>query len=109
MVKCPGNVVKGADHRKVHRLMTSLQAIMKSTTNVTFGSNPFRLVAEKINKNERKSTAEILNVLQAKEPEEFWKTIGGELNVDITVSECKGELTGTLFFLVHNTIYGYIF
>ena len=50
---------------------------------VPFG---FRLVAEKMNKNERKSTAEILNALQGKEPDEFWQTMGENPKMDIVVS-----------------------
>ena len=35
-------------------------------------------MAEKVNKNERKSTAEIENVAQGKEPTLFWKLLGSE-------------------------------
>ena len=38
----------------------------------------YRLVAEKINKNERKSKAEIENVTQGKEPVLFWELLGME-------------------------------
>ncbi|XP_074648106.1 protein flightless-1 homolog isoform X2 [Tubulanus polymorphus] len=37
-----------------------------------------RLVAEKINKNERKSQAKIFMEFQGKESDEFWQTLGGQ-------------------------------
>lgn len=47
----------------------------------------FRLIAEKINKNERKGTAEIMQFAQNKESAEFWKLIGGPPeSMEVTVS-----------------------
>lgn len=37
-----------------------------------------RLFAEKINKNERKSKAEITSLMQNSEPPEFWEALGGQ-------------------------------
>jgi len=37
-----------------------------------------RLFAEKINKNERKSKAEITTLMQNHEPPEFWEELGGQ-------------------------------
>lgn len=38
----------------------------------------FRLMAEKMNKNERKNKAELLNELLDEETPEFWKAVGVE-------------------------------
>ena len=39
--------------------------------------NTSRLIAEKINKNERKGAADIIQCPQGAETPEFWKLIGG--------------------------------
>jgi hypothetical protein len=39
----------------------------------------YRLVAEKLNKDERKSLAEVINVLQTEENKDFWDVIGDVL------------------------------
>ncbi|XP_007910122.1 protein flightless-1 homolog [Callorhinchus milii] len=41
-------------------------------------STKARLFAEKINKNERKGNAEILQLMQRQEPPEFWESLGGQ-------------------------------
>lgn len=38
----------------------------------------FRLFAEKINKNERKSKADITTLMQNQEPPGFWEALGGQ-------------------------------
>lgn len=38
----------------------------------------YRLFAEKMNKNERKSKAEITTLMQNHEPPEFWEILGGQ-------------------------------
>jgi len=45
-----------------------------------------RLIAEKMNKNERKSTSEILTVPQGGEEAEFWQLFGGAPDFDIKES-----------------------
>ncbi|XP_035825487.1 protein flightless-1 homolog isoform X3 [Aplysia californica] len=46
-----------------------------------------RLIAEKINKNERKGSAEIFQFAQGKETGEFWRLIGGPpVNLEVTIS-----------------------
>jgi hypothetical protein len=39
----------------------------------------YRLVAEKLNKDERKGLAEVINVLQTEENKDFWDAIGDVL------------------------------
>ncbi|GFS01023.1 protein flightless-1 homolog [Elysia marginata] len=47
-----------------------------------------RLIAEKINKNERKGTADIIQFAQNKETAEFWKQIGGPPeSMEVTTSK----------------------
>ena len=49
----------------------------------------FRLVAERINKHERKGRAEIIMYMQNQETPEFWKTMNGApKDFLITVSNC---------------------
>lgn len=38
-----------------------------------------RLIAEKINKNERKNLAEIINIICGLEPDDFWEKLGSKL------------------------------
>ena len=46
-----------------------------------------RLIGEKVNKNERKGTAEIIQFGQGKETAEFWTLIGGPpVSMEVTVS-----------------------
>lgn len=50
----------------------------------------YRLIAEKINKNERKGNAEIFLEPQNQETADFWKLIGGppaNLNIKVRKSE----------------------
>ena len=50
-----------------------------------------RLIAEKINKNERKSKAEITVMPQGQETAEFWKFVGGPpVNLEVKVSGQQG-------------------
>ena len=50
-----------------------------------------RLIAEKINKNERKSSAEITVMPQGQETAEFWKFVGGPpVNMEVKVSVQQG-------------------
>lgn len=48
----------------------------------------YRLIAEKINKNERKNKAEISMETQGGESSEFWKSLGETPTAFIGVSSC---------------------
>ena len=49
-------------------------------------------MAEKINKNERKNLAEIINVPQRQEPQEVWDLLGSKLEGDPKVNTHIGCL-----------------
>ncbi len=54
------------------------EAVQTQANRAPFPCSCCRLVAEKINKNERKGLAEVENVTQAKEPSLFWKLLDCE-------------------------------
>ncbi|XP_070778826.1 protein flightless-1 homolog isoform X2 [Enoplosus armatus] len=67
------------DPRFVFLLDTGLEIFIWRGANATLsGTTKARLFAEKINKNERKSKAEITTLMQNQEPPEFWEVLGGQ-------------------------------
>uniref|UniRef100_A0A672N7H5 Protein flightless-1 homolog n=1 Tax=Sinocyclocheilus grahami TaxID=75366 RepID=A0A672N7H5_SINGR len=67
------------DPRFVFLLDTGLEIFVWRGGNATLGgTTKARLFAEKINKNERKSKAEITTLMQNHEPPEFWEVLGGQ-------------------------------
>ncbi|XP_069761367.1 protein flightless-1 homolog [Narcine bancroftii] len=52
--------------------------IWKGSQATLSASTKARLFAEKINKNERKGNAEIVQLMQSQETPEFWETLGGQ-------------------------------
>uniref|UniRef100_A0A8C4DR06 Protein flightless-1 homolog n=1 Tax=Dicentrarchus labrax TaxID=13489 RepID=A0A8C4DR06_DICLA len=67
------------DPRYVFLLDTGLEIFVWRGANATLsGTTKARLFAEKINKNERKSKAEITTLMQNQEPPGFWEVLGGQ-------------------------------
>ncbi|CAL8265181.1 protein flightless-1 homolog [Gadus morhua] len=67
------------DPRFVFLLDTGLEIFVWRGSNATLsGTTKARLFAEKINKNERKSKAEITTLGQSQEPAGFWEALGGQ-------------------------------
>ncbi|KAJ3600913.1 hypothetical protein NHX12_031886 [Muraenolepis orangiensis] len=67
------------DPRFVFLLDTGLDIFVWRGANATLsGTTKARLFAEKINKNERKSKAEISTLAQSQEPPGFWEALGGQ-------------------------------
>uniref|UniRef100_A0A673INB6 Protein flightless-1 homolog n=1 Tax=Sinocyclocheilus rhinocerous TaxID=307959 RepID=A0A673INB6_9TELE len=67
------------DPRFVFLLDAGLEIFVWRGGNATLGgTTKARLFAEKINKNERKSKAEITTLMQNHEPPEFWEVLGGQ-------------------------------
>ena len=54
-------------------------------TGLPFSLSYDRLIAEKVNKNERKNKSDIIQVAQAQDEKGFWKLIGGEPTNTISV------------------------
>uniref|UniRef100_A0A8C2Q0V7 FLII actin remodeling protein n=1 Tax=Cyprinus carpio TaxID=7962 RepID=A0A8C2Q0V7_CYPCA len=67
------------DPRFVFLVDTGLEIYIWRGGNATLASTTkARLFAEKINKNERKSKAEITTLMHNQEPPEFWEILGGQ-------------------------------
>lgn len=67
------------DPRYVFLLDNGLEIFIWRGANATLsGTTKARLFAEKINKNERKSKAEIITLMQTQEPPTFWEVMGGQ-------------------------------
>ena len=69
----------------------------------------FRLIAEKINKNERKSKAEIIVLSQGSEEKGFWKALNVNTSADIVLIKVSGSQFASLFFGVFFYIFESIF
>ena len=61
----------------------------------------FRLIAEKINKNERKSKAEIIVLSQGSEEKGFWKALNVNTSADIVLIKVSGSLFLSVYFSVY--------
>jgi len=79
----PGTSVSSTNKTDRHDITKILLKVALNTINQTiklllilFSVNYFRLVAEKINKNERKNKAEIHMEYQAREERAFWRALG---------------------------------
>ena len=67
---------------------------------VMFG-HIFRLIAEKINKNERKSKAEIIVLSQGSEEKGFWKALNVNTSADIVLIKVSRSLFLSVYFSVY--------
>jgi len=77
--------------------------IIKLSTNININII-YRLIAEKINKNERKSLLEIVSMSQGHEEDEFWDYLGGASPSDIAAISVSWELLLAEFyhsFVIH--------
>ena len=54
---------------------------------ITDNLSRYRLVADKINKNERKNKYEILNVTMGQEDDDFWSSLNGQPTGKLMVSD----------------------
>ena len=76
----PVSSTNKTDHHNITEILlkVALNPINQIITFLLYSVNYFRLVAEKINKNERKNKAEIHMEYQAREERAFWRALGSD-------------------------------